>query len=90
MIQSPGDELIFSVADDGPGLSAAAMAHAFDPFFSEKPAGRQSGLGLAIARGLAQAHQGELRLLPGPGGGTVASLRLSQWRVATPAPAQAA
>src|SRR5690606_10090922 len=40
------DCLVFEVADRGPGLSDRALRHAFDPFFSEKPAGRQPGLGL--------------------------------------------
>jgi signal transduction histidine kinase len=62
--------------DRGPGLSEHALAHAFDPFFSEKPAGRQPGLGLTKARRLVEAHHGKLTLENGPNGGAVATIRL--------------
>ena len=50
------------MTDDGPGMSAKALRHAFDPFFSEKAAGRQTGLGLSRARRLIELHGGEIRL----------------------------
>jgi signal transduction histidine kinase/HD-like signal output (HDOD) protein len=76
------DRLRITVKDDGPGLSEHALAHAFDPFFSEKPAGRQPGLGLTVARQVVEAHGGRLTLENGPasgagsGGGAVATIRL--------------
>ncbi len=75
------DRLILRVEDKGPGLSARVRQHAFDPFFSEKPAGRQRGLGLTRARRLVQAHGGQIELLPGPSGrGATASIELLTWR----------
>lgn len=62
------------VADRGPGLSERAMRHAFDPFFSEKPAGRQRGLGLAEARGLVDLLGGHIDLSNAPGGGAIATV----------------
>ncbi|MEZ6317157.1 MAG: HDOD domain-containing protein [Phycisphaerales bacterium] len=62
------------VADNGPGLSERAMRHAFDPFFSEKPAGRQRGLGLSEARGLVELLGGHIDLSNAPGGGAVATV----------------
>lgn len=73
--------LVFRVEDRGTGLSPRAMRHAFDPFFSEKPAGRKRGLGLARARRLADLHAGGVVLAPREGGGTVASLWLPAKRV---------
>jgi len=57
-----GRDLELRVIDDGPGLSDKALVHAFDPFFSEKPAGRGHGLGLPRARVMAGALEGEIRL----------------------------
>jgi signal transduction histidine kinase/HD-like signal output (HDOD) protein len=76
------DRLKIQVTDDGSGLTQHALAHAFDPFFSAKPAGRQPGLGLAQARRLVEAHGGEITLENGRNGGAVATIRLNNWRAA--------
>jgi signal transduction histidine kinase/HD-like signal output (HDOD) protein len=68
--------LKIQVKDNGPGLSEHALAHAFDPFFSDKPAGRQPGLGLALARRFIEAHHGRLTLENGSTGGAVATIWL--------------
>jgi signal transduction histidine kinase len=49
-IDGADDRLNIHVTDDGSGLTPHVLAHAFDPFFSAKPAGRQPGLGLSQAR----------------------------------------
>ena len=83
--------LRIEVRDDGAGLSDHALRHAFDPFFSEKPAGRQPGLGLARARRAVDAHGGEVTLVNAPGGGTTATIWLGDWQTHddkdTPSPA---
>jgi signal transduction histidine kinase len=78
------DRLLIQVTDDGSGLSEHARAHAFDPFFSEKPAGRQPGLGLSHARRLIEGHGGHLTLENvmnvGKKSGAQATISLPHWR----------
>ncbi|HBS29789.1 MAG TPA: hypothetical protein DEB06_10155 [Phycisphaerales bacterium] len=72
--------LMITVTDGGRGLSERARKHAFDPFFSEHPAGRRSGLGLTRARRLVELHGGTVALESGPGQGTCARIVLPDWR----------
>jgi signal transduction histidine kinase/HD-like signal output (HDOD) protein len=79
------DRLRIQVRDDGVGLSEHALAHAFEPFFSEKPAGRQPGLGLPRARRFVHGHGGRITLENAPPtrtgrGGAVATIWLDRWR----------
>jgi len=73
--------LLVRIVDQGPGMSAKAAHHAFDPFFSEKPAGRQAGLGLTRARRIVEIHGGEIALRSEPGHGTTATIALPLPRV---------
>ena len=67
----------FRVQDNGPGLSESARLHVFDPFFTTKTKG--TGLGMAIALRIVDAHGGRLQL--GPAGSTGADFRLLLPRV---------
>jgi len=78
---SPADgRLLISVTDDGVGMSERAKHHACDPFFSEKQAGRQPGLGLARAQRLIDLHGGDLWIESSPGKGTTVTVALEDWR----------
>ncbi|NRA56581.1 MAG: HDOD domain-containing protein [Phycisphaerales bacterium] len=79
-IDTMDEGLVFEVVDQGPGLSEHATSRAFDPFFSEKPAGRQPGLGLARARKLAELLNGTLTLANGRTAGAIATLSLPAWK----------
>jgi len=57
-----GGQVLLSVRDRGPGLSADARAHLFEPFYSSRPGGL--GLGLPLSESLAEAMGGHLRLAP--------------------------
>ena len=61
-----GDAVICELNDDGPGIPAELRGQIFEPFFTTRPGG--TGLGLYIARELADANGAALELLPkGPG-----------------------
>ena len=72
-------EIRFSVADTGAGIPAEHAAKLFQPFQRLPGAETETGagLGLSIARGLAQAMGGSLTHAPNPGGGSVFELKLA-------------
>jgi two-component system sensor histidine kinase QseC len=58
-----------TVRDDGPGMTAAQKARAFDRFYRATPDGNGSGLGLALVKRVAELHGGEVRFSSGLGDG---------------------
>ncbi len=56
------------VTDEGPGIPPEDRERIFDPFYTTKPPGEGTGLGLANALRLAEEQGGSLELEPGPGG----------------------
>jgi two-component system sensor histidine kinase ChvG len=67
-----GRDAVLTVDDDGPGVPVDNRDDIFRRFYSERPAnedfGRHSGLGLAIARTIVDAHDGTIAVADGPGG----------------------
>jgi len=72
---------VLSVTDSGPGIPAEDLAHVFDRFYRvDRARGRETGgagLGLAIARAVAQAHGGSVEAISRPGEGSTFTIRLS-------------
>ncbi|MGA1797388.1 PAS-domain containing protein [Sphingomonas sp. 4RDLI-65] len=65
------------VSDDGPGMDAEAVAHAFDRFAESKTMGdRALGLGLPLAKQFVEAHGGTIELVSEPGAGTLITVEL--------------
>ncbi len=70
-----GVELLFWVADRGPGIPPADRERIFEPFNRQPGTSRDgAGLGLSIARGIAEAQGGAVRYAPRDGGGSVFTL----------------
>lgn len=61
-----GGQVCLDIADDGPGVAAENQGKLFEPFFTTDAQG--TGLGLFLARELAEANRATLRLLPAAGG----------------------
>jgi signal transduction histidine kinase len=57
-----GERIEVTVQDHGGGFSAAALAHATEPFFTTKPPGEGTGLGLAVCESLVREQRGTLTL----------------------------
>jgi PAS domain S-box-containing protein len=69
-----------TVTDDGCGIPSQDMARIFQPFFSTKPAGKGTGLGLALASSIVEEHGGSIRLESAAGAGTTVHVELPIWR----------
>lgn len=75
------------VKDTGEGMEPEVLAKAMEPFFTTKPRGKGTGLGLAMVYGTMKAHEGSFELMSQPGQGTEAILRFPASRVERAAPA---
>jgi signal transduction histidine kinase len=72
-------QLTLEVRDTGPGIPPGDLAHLFEPFYRGEIPSRDSsgtGLGLVVARQLAEAHSGRIELANRPEGGALARLTL--------------
>lgn len=59
-----------TLEDTGTGMTSEAVEHAFDPFYTTKEAGEGTGLGLSVAYGIIEEHEGWFELSSEPGHGT--------------------
>jgi two-component system, NtrC family, sensor kinase len=65
-----GDRVEISVTDNGPGIPDSIKNKIFQPFFTTKPTGQGTGLGLSLAYDMVKAHGGELKVESKEGEGT--------------------
>ena len=69
-------QLVVEVRDTGEGISPEAFKQIYDPFFTTKPVGKGTGLGLAVSYGIVQEHSGRIAVDSRPGEGTTFTIHL--------------
>jgi len=72
----PGDWITISVTDTGTGIATEALPHIFEPFYTTKPPGQGSGLGLAQVHGIIAQHEGHIDVDTEPNRGTTFTIYL--------------
>jgi two-component system, NtrC family, sensor kinase len=65
-----GDKVLISVRDNGSGIPQKVLEKIFQPFFTTKPTGQGTGLGLSLSYDIVKSHGGELRVETKEGEGT--------------------
>jgi signal transduction histidine kinase len=63
----PRHYLCITIADDGPGIPLESQAHIFDPFYTTKPVGVGTGLGLGIVQRITEQYGGQVTFASEPG-----------------------
>ena len=76
------------VRDTGAGMSSETLEHIFEPFFTTKQPGEGSGLGLAVAHGIVQTHEGAITVTSRAGEGTSFFVYLPACEAAPKSPEQ--
>lgn len=74
------DQVSLTVADTGPGMDPVTLARAMEPFFTTKPPGRGTGLGLSTCYGIITGLGGQITIASELGKGTTATFTLPVWR----------
>ena len=68
--------LVITISDNGPGIPDEIRDKIFQPFFTTKPAGQGTGLGLSLSYDIVKAHSGDISVESGTNIGTIFSVQL--------------
>ena len=71
-----GDKVFISVRDNGPGVPKKILDKIFQPFFTTKPTGQGTGLGLSLSYDIVKAHGGEININSKEGEGAEFTIQL--------------
>ena len=71
-----GNAFTLKVRDNGIGIPEESQGRIFDPFYTTKPVGLGTGLGMSISYGIIKAHKGSIELQSRPGEGTEFCVRI--------------
>jgi len=71
-----GNSVLISVKDNGNGIPQKVLDKIFQPFFTTKPTGQGTGLGLSLSYDITKAHGGELKVETKEGEGSTFNIQL--------------
>jgi CheY-like chemotaxis protein len=81
---TPGTYVSLSISDTGAGMTKEVLARALEPFFTTKPLGQGTGLGLSMVYGFILQSGGHMTLYSEPGQGTTVTLYLPKLETESP------
>jgi len=82
----PGDYIRLTVSDTGQGMEPAVRERIFEPYFTTKPVGKGTGMGLATVHGIVEKHGGKISVFSKPGEGAAFHVYLPVFREDIPEP----
>jgi signal transduction histidine kinase len=85
-LRPEADAVVIKVIDSGVGMTAEHALRIFEPFYTTKPDGQGTGLGMSVSLGIVKNHGGLLEVHSEPGRGTTMTVQLPLTSVPAPAP----
>jgi PAS domain S-box-containing protein len=83
-----GPHARLEITDDGAGMTAEVLERVLEPFFTTKPVGQGTGLGMSVIHGIVRGHGGTIEIESAPGRGTTVTIDLPAGNAPAPAPVE--